>query len=199
MAVTAVVVRVGVDVGGIVRLVLVGPPGAGKGTQAERVAERLDVPHISTGDLFRANLAEMTPLGTEAKRYMDAGDLVPDEVTTEMVRARLSEADAGKGFILDGFPRTLPQADALDRILDDMGVTLDAVVEFAVPDDVVVARLLGRGRSDDTEDVIRNRQKVYRDETAPLLEHYRSKLVSVDAVGSVEEITDRLTGALRSV
>jgi adenylate kinase len=199
MAVTAVVVRVGVDVGGIVRLVLVGPPGAGKGTQAERVAERLDVPHISTGDLFRANLAEMTPLGTEAKRYMDAGDLVPDEVTTEMVRARLSEADAGKGFILDGFPRTLPQADALDRILDDMGVTLDAVVEFAVPDDVVVARLLGRGRSDDTEDVIRNRQKVYRDETAPLLEHYRAKLVSVDAVGSVEEITDRLTGALRSV
>jgi len=199
MAVTAVVVRVGVDVGGIVRLVLVGPPGAGKGTQAERVAERLDVPHISTGDLFRANLAEMTPLGTEAKRYMDAGDLVPDEVTTEMVRARLSEADAGKGFILDGFPRTLPQADALDRMLDDMGVTLDAVVEFAVPDDVVVARLLGRGRSDDTEDVIRNRQKVYRDETAPLLEHYRTKLVSVDAVGSVEEITDRLTGALRSV
>jgi adenylate kinase len=199
MAVTAGVVRVGVDVGGIVRLVLVGPPGAGKGTQAERVAERLDVPHISTGDLFRANLAEMTPLGTEAKRYMDAGDLVPDEVTTEMVRTRLSEADAGKGFILDGFPRTLPQADALDRMLDDMGVTLDAVVEFAVPDDVVVARLLGRGRSDDTEDVIRNRQKVYRDETAPLLEHYRTKLVSVDAVGSVEEITDRLTGALRSV
>jgi adenylate kinase len=199
LAVTARVVRVGVDVGGNVRLVLVGPPGAGKGTQAERVAERLNVPHISTGDLFRANLAEMTPLGTEAKRYMDAGDLVPDEVTTQMVRARLSEADAGKGFILDGFPRTLPQADALDRMLDDMGVTLDAVVEFAVPDDVVVARLLGRGRSDDTEDVIRNRQKVYRDETAPLLEHYRTKLVSVDAVGSVEEITDRLTGALRSV
>jgi adenylate kinase len=199
LAVTARVVRVGVDVGGNVRLVLVGPPGAGKGTQAERVAERLNVPHISTGDLFRANLAEMTPLGTEAKRYMDAGDLVPDEVTTQMVRARLSEADAGKGFILDGFPRTLPQADALDRMLDDMGVTLDAVVEFAVPDDVVVARLLGRGRSDDTEDVIRNRQKVYRDETAPLLEHYRTKLVSVDAVGSVEEITDRLTGALQSV
>jgi adenylate kinase len=179
-----------------VRLVLVGPPGAGKGTQAERLAQRLDVPHISTGDLFRANLKEMTPLGVEAKRYMDAGNLVPDEVTSNMVRTRLAEPDAAKGFILDGFPRTLPQADTLDIMLDELGVNLDAVVEFAVADEVVVGRLLGRGRSDDTEDVIRNRQKVYRDETAPLLEHYRDKLVSVDAVGSVEEITDRLADAL---
>jgi len=175
-----------------VRLVLVGPPGAGKGTQAERLAQRLDVPHISTGDLFRANLKEMTPLGVEAKRYMDAGNLVPDEVTSNMVRARLAEPDAAKGFILDGFPRTL------DIMLGELGVNLDAVVEFAVADEVVVQRLLGRGRSDDTEDVIRNRQKVYRDETAPLLEHYRDKLVSVDAVGSVEEITDRLADALPS-
>jgi adenylate kinase len=181
-----------------VRLVLVGPPGAGKGTQAERLAQRLDVPHISTGDLFRANLKEMTPLGVEAKRYMDAGNLVPDEVTSNMVRARLAEPDAAKGFILDGFPRTLPQADTLDIMLDELGVNLDAVVEFAVADEVVVQRLLGRGRSDDTEDVIRNRQKVYRDETAPLLEHYRNKLVSVDAVGTVEEITDRLADALPS-
>ena len=178
------------------RLVLVGPPGAGKGTQAVRLAERLDVPHISTGDLFRANLGEMTPLGVEAKRYMDAGDLVPDEVTSNMVRSRLSEPDAAKGFILDGFPRTLPQADTLDIMLDELGVTLDAVVEFAVSDDVVVERLLGRGRSDDTEEVIRNRQKVYRDETAPLLDHYRDKLVTVDAVGEVEEITERLADAL---
>jgi adenylate kinase len=179
-----------------VRLVLVGPPGAGKGTQAVRLAERLDVPHISTGDLFRANLSEMTPLGEEAKRYMDAGDLVPDDVTCRMVRSRLDEPDAGKGFILDGFPRTLPQADALDAVLDELGVSLDAVVEFAVADEVVVERLLGRGRSDDTEDVIRNRQKVYRDETAPLLDHYRAKLVSVDAVGSVDEVFARLVDAL---
>ena len=178
------------------RLVLVGPPGAGKGTQAMRLAERLEVPHISTGDLFRANLSAMTPLGVEAKRYMDAGDLVPDSVTCGMVRARLGEPDARTGFILDGFPRTVPQAHALDAMLDDLGVALDAVVEFAVADEVVVGRLLGRGRSDDTEDVIRNRQKVYRDETAPLLDHYRAKLVSVDAVGSVDEVAQRLVGAL---
>ena len=140
------------------RLVLVGPPGAGKGTQAVLLAERLHVPHISTGDLFRANLSQMTPLGVEAKRYMDAGDLVPDAVTCGMVQARLGEPDAAGGFILDGFPRTLAQADALDDILDELGVALDAVVEFAVADEVVVVRLLGRGRSDDTEDVIRNRQ-----------------------------------------
>jgi len=179
-----------------VRLVLVGPPGAGKGTQAVRLAERLGVPHISTGDLFRANLKDMTPLGVEAKRYMDAGDLVPDEVTTRMVRSRLTESDTDRGFILDGFPRTLPQADALDAILDELGVALDAVVELDAADEVVVQRLLGRGRSDDTEDVIRNRQKVYRDETSPLLDHYRDKVVSVDAVGSVEEITERLANAL---
>ena len=178
------------------RLVLVGPPGAGKGTQAVRLAERLGVPHISTGDLFRANLSEMTPLGVEAKRYMDAGDLVPDEVTTRMVRSRLAEPDAGTGFILDGFPRTLPQADALDAMLDERGMALDAVVELAVAEDVVVERLLGRGRSDDTEDVIRNRQKVYRDETAPLLDHYRAKVVSVDGVGGVDEVADRVVAAL---
>ena len=178
-------------------LILFGPPGAGKGTQAERLAQRLDVPHISTGDLFRANLKEMTPLGVEAKRYMDAGNLVPDEVTSNMVRARLAEPDAAKGFILDGFPRTLPQADTLDIMLDELGVNLDAVVEFAVADEVVVGRLLGRGRSDDTEDVIRNRMQVYRDETEPLLEYYsHNNLQTVDAVGGLDEVFARALRAL---
>jgi adenylate kinase len=180
-----------------VRLVLVGPPGAGKGTQAERLAERLDVPHISTGDLFRANLKEQTPLGVEAKRYMDAGNLVPDTVTVGMVSARLAEPDAAKGFILDGFPRTTAQAEALDAMLMEAATPLDAVVEFAAPDEVVIQRLLARGRSDDTEEVVRHRQKVYREETAPLLEHYRGKVVSVDAVGEIDEVTERLTTALR--
>lgn len=178
------------------RLVLVGPPGAGKGTQALRLAERLDVPHISTGDLFRTNLEQQTPLGVEAKRYMDAGDLVPDEVTVGMVRGRLADADATKGFLLDGFPRNVRQAEALGELLGEHGELLDAVVEFQVPDDLLVQRLLGRGRTDDSEAVIRRRQQVYRDETAPLLAHYAEQLVTVDAVGSIEEITDRVTEAL---
>jgi len=182
----------------VVRLVLVGPPGAGKGTQATRLAEELDVPHISTGDLFRANLAQETALGAEAKRYMDAGDLVPDSVTVEMVRDRLTADDAAKGFILDGFPRTISQARSLQELLAERGEDLDSIVEFRVPEDELVQRLLGRGRTDDTEDVIRNRQQVYRDETSPLLEFYSDRLISVDAVGSVEEITARVLSALRS-
>jgi adenylate kinase len=182
-----------------VRLVLVGPPGAGKGTQAVRLAERLDVPHISTGDLFRANLKDETELGREAKRYMDAGDLVPDAVTVAMVRDRLTQDDAAKGFILDGFPRTLSQAASLGELLAERGENLDAVVEFQVAEDELVRRLMGRGREDDTEDVIRRRQQVYRDETAPLLEHYSDRLVTVDAVGTVEAITDRVANALRSL
>ncbi|OZM80547.1 adenylate kinase [Pseudonocardia sp. MH-G8] len=182
------------------RLVLVGPPGAGKGTQAVRLAERLDIPHISTGDLFRANLQSgaETPLGLEAKRYMDAGDLVPDAVTVAMVRERLAEDDAGKGFILDGFPRNLSQASSLEQLLTERGEAIDSVVEFQVPEEELVQRLLGRGRNDDTEDVIRRRQQVYRDETAPLLAHYGDRLITIDAVGSVEQITDRVADALRS-
>lgn len=178
------------------RLVLVGPPGAGKGTQAEQMAKRLDVPHISTGDLFRANLRDETELGREAKRYMDAGDLVPDEVTVAMVRDRLGDADTASGFILDGFPRNVAQAGSLSEILSDKGLELDAVVQFDVDDEVVVQRLLGRGRSDDNEDTIRNRQRVYREETAPLLDHYRDRLVTIDAVGEIDEITDRVFSAL---
>jgi adenylate kinase len=179
-----------------VRLVLVGPPGAGKGTQAVRLADRLDVPHISTGDLFRANLSENTPLGLAAKRFMDAGELVSDEVTVGMVRERLAEEDAAKGFILDGFPRTVAQADALSEFLHADGNELDAVVALEVPEDLLVQRLLGRGRTDDTEEVIRRRQEIYRAETAPLLEHYQDRLISVDAVGEIDEITERVLDAL---
>lgn len=175
---------------------MLGPPGAGKGTQAKRLAADLRIPAISTGDIFRANISDGTELGVRVQAILRDGGLVPDEVTNDMVRDRIGQADCADGFILDGFPRTLPQADALDAMLDELGVPLDAVVEFAVPDEVVVQRLLGRGRDDDTEDVIRNRQKVYRDETAPLLDHYHAKLVSVEAVGSIEEITERLADAL---
>ena len=178
------------------RLVLVGPPGAGKGTQAAVLGEQLAVPHISTGDLFRANIGNSTPLGQKAKSYMDAGELVPDEVTNEMVRERLAEPDAQQGFLLDGFPRNTPQADVLGDILGENGMELTAVLQFDVPEEELVKRMLERGRSDDTEDVIRRRFAVYESETAPLLEYYRDKVITVDAVGSVEEITERALQAL---
>lgn len=170
------------------RLVLLGPPGAGKGTQAAILSEKLGVPHISTGDLFRANIGEGTPLGLEAKSYMDAGNLVPDDVTVRMVESRLAEDDAKAGFLLDGFPRTVPQADELERILKGLGLKLDGVVQFDVSEDVVVERMLARGRADDTEEVIRNRMQVYARETAPLLDHYSDMIIKIKAEGSVEEI-----------
>jgi adenylate kinase len=179
-----------------VRIVLLGAPGAGKGTQAVRLAESLGVPQISTGDLFRHNIRTGTPLGVEAKRYLDAGDLVPASLTNALVDARLDDPDAAAGFILDGFPRSVEQAGALDEMLEKRGLALDAVVEFRVPLDLLVARLLGRGRADDTEDIIRNRMEVYRAETAPLLDHYRSELKTVDAVGGVDEVFARALQAL---
>lgn len=178
------------------RVVLVGPPGAGKGTQALRLSERLGVPHISTGDLFRDNVAHGSELGRVARRYLDAGELVPDEVTVAMVRDRLAARHAEAGFLLDGFPRNTTQAHALAEVLAERGEELDAVLQLDVPTDVVVERLLARGRADDTEDVIRRRQQVYREETAPLLEHYADILVTVDAVGSVDEVTDRALSGL---
>jgi adenylate kinase len=180
-----------------VRLVLVGPPGAGKGTQAAVLSGKLGIPHISTGDLFRAHISEQSELGREVKRYLDAGDLVPDAVTNEMVRQRLGDEDARHGFLLDGFPRNVAQADVLGKILAGDGNALDAVIEFRVAEEELVQRLLARGRNDDTEDVIRYRQQVYRQETAPLLNHYRDILLTVDAVGDVDDVTGRVLSALR--
>ncbi|MFD0918540.1 adenylate kinase [Saccharopolyspora rosea] len=182
----------------MVRLVLVGPPGAGKGTQAAVLSEKLGVPHISTGDLFRANIGNATPLGQKAKSYLDAGELVPDEVTNEMVRERLAEPDAREGFLLDGYPRTTPQADVLTDILAENGMELTAVLQFEVPEEELVRRMLARGRSDDTEDVIRRRLAVYREETEPLLEYYRNKILKIDAVGSIDDISARALEALRA-
>ncbi|MCW4351877.1 adenylate kinase [Hoyosella sp. YIM 151337] len=178
------------------RVVLLGPPGAGKGTQAAILSEKLGIPHISTGDLFRANIGQGTPLGLEAKAYTDAGKLVPSEITNRMVEQRVGEPDAANGFLLDGYPRTVDQAAALEQILDDLGTKLDAVLSFVVDEDIVVERMLGRGRVDDNEDVIRTRLRVYRDETAPLLEHYASIVKSVNGIGEVEEINQRAMSAL---
>ena len=184
------------------RLLIMGPPGAGKGTQAAMICEEFGVPHVSTGDLFRLNLTQGTALGQEAKKYMDAGEYVPDSVTNGMVRERLKEADTKDGFLLDGYPRTVAQVAELDGMLSSK--PLDRVIELTADTDVVVQRLLGRaieqGRADDTEDVIRRRLEVYEEQTAPLTELYKSRglLVQVDGLGSVEEVTARISAALNS-
>lgn len=184
------------------RLLIMGPPGAGKGTQATFIAERVGIPAISTGDIFRANVGEGTPLGVEAKRYMDAGEYVPDEVTNNMVRDRLAQPDAARGFLLDGYPRTLAQVEELDGMLAERSESLDAVVVLTADSDELVARLLQRaktdGRTDDTEDVIRRRQEVYLAETEPLIEVYsaRGLVRAVDGMGEVDEVTARIMSAL---
>ncbi|WP_077086249.1 adenylate kinase [Mycobacterium rhizamassiliense] len=178
------------------RVVLLGPPGAGKGTQAEKLEEKLGVPQISTGELFRRNIGEGTKLGLEAKRYLDAGDLVPSELTNQLVDDRLNDADVANGFILDGYPRSVEQAKALHEMLGRRGTDIDAVLEFRVSEDELLQRLKGRGRADDTEEVIVNRMKVYRDETAPLLEYYSGELKTVDAIGTMDEVFARALQAL---
>ncbi len=180
------------------RIVIIGPPGAGKGTQAAVLSEELGVVHISTGDLFRAHVDGGTELGQQVKQYLDSGALVPDEVTNAMVAVRLTDDVCRAGFLLDGFPRTVAQAQALDDLLCDRECEIDTVVELDAPEDEVVERLLARGRDDDTEDIIRHRQQLYRDETAPLLEFYADRLVTVPAVGSVPDVTARALDALRT-
>jgi len=182
------------------RLLIMGPPGAGKGTQATQIAATFGIAHISTGDLFRANLAEGTALGIEAKKYMDAGEYVPDSVTNDMVRDRLSHADAQSGFLLDGYPRTVDQVAQLDEMLGDQ--SLDKVLVLTADTDEVVGRLLNRaqdqGRADDTEEVIRRRLEVYAEQTAPLIDLYSSRgiLVSVDGLGTIDEVAARIHAAL---
>lgn len=179
-----------------------GPPGAGKGTQATAVAEHYSVPAISTGDIFRANVGQGTPLGVEAKRYMDAGEYVPDEVTNNMVRDRIAEPDAAGGFLLDGYPRTLAQVAELDGMLTSADLGLDAVLVLTVDQEAVVSRLLKRaeieGRADDTEDVIRRRLEVYAEETEPLIAVYdeRGIVVRVDGMGEIAEVQQRIFAAL---
>jgi adenylate kinase len=190
-----------------VRLVLLGPPGAGKGTQAQIIAGELGVPAISTGDIFRANVSGQTELGQQAKTYMDAGDLVPDEITVAMVKDRLAEPDAKAGFLLDGFPRTIPQADQLRDSLDELGQALDRVLEMVVDEEELVRRLSGRRvvidgnevqRDDDKPETVRHRLQVYREQTEPLAGFYeRAELLSrIDAIGTVEEVTARALKAL---
>ncbi|ADU96251.1 adenylate kinase [Thermovibrio ammonificans] len=183
----------------MIKVVFLGPPGAGKGTQAQRIAAKYGVPHISTGDILRAAVKEGTELGKLAKTYMDRGELVPDDVIIGIIRERLSEPDVKeKGFILDGFPRTIAQAKALDQMLEELNMPLDRVIYLNVDDEEIVKRLLARGREDDTEEVIRKRLKVYREQTAPLIDYYSEKclLVEIYGVGDIDEITAKIEEAL---
>ena len=191
------------------RVVLLGPPGAGKGTQAQIIAGQLGVPAISTGDIFRANVSGETELGLRARSYMDAGDLVPDEITVAMVKDRLAETDAKGGFLLDGFPRTIAQAEQLRESLRELGQSLDCVLELVVDEDELVRRLSGRRvlvdgewvqRDDDKPETVRHRLHVYREQTAPLSGWYDTEglLTQIDAIGAVEEITQRAMSALET-
>jgi adenylate kinase len=192
-----------------VRVVLLGPPGAGKGTQAQIIAGQLGVPAISTGDIFRANVSGRTELGLKVKTYLDAGDLVPDEITVAMVKERLGEPDAKAGFLLDGFPRTIAQAEQLRTSLQELGHGLDCVLELIVDEEELVRRLSGRRmlvdgqwvqRDDDKPETVRHRLRVYREQTAPLSGFYEREglLTRIDAIGAVEEVTERAMTALRA-
>lgn len=184
------------------RLLIVGPPGAGKGTQAARISERFGIPTISTGDIFRSNIADQTDLGKQVKAIVDAGDYVPDSLTNALVTDRLAEADAAGGFLLDGYPRTTDQVEYLADLLASHGHTLDAVIRLVADQDEIVRRLrqraLDQGRVDDSEEAIRHRQEVYIRETAPLIDMFREQglLVEVDGLGPIDEVTSRIFAAL---
>ena len=176
------------------RLIFLGPPGAGKGTQALMLAQEQQIPHISTGEILRAAVTQKTELGQKAQSFMDRGELVPDQLMLDLVRDRLGQADAKAGWILDGFPRTVGQAEFLDQLLSEIDQPCDRVINFEVPDKVLLERLLSRGRKDDAEDVILNRLEVYRAQTAPLIDFYRDRhqLVTIDGNQAIEEITLKL-------
>lgn len=184
------------------RLLIVGPPGAGKGTQASRLSENYGIPAIATGDIFRYNIKNETPLGVEVKAIVDAGDYVPDSLTNALVASRVEEEDALGGFLLDGYPRTLDQVAFLDELLAAKGQSLDAVIQLVADTDAVVARLRRRaveqGRTDDSEEAIRHRQEVYARETAPLITVYRDRglLVEVDGLGEIDDVATRIAEAL---
>ncbi|HEY9891634.1 MAG TPA: adenylate kinase [Candidatus Sericytochromatia bacterium] len=175
------------------RLIFLGPPGAGKGTQAKLLAESLDIPHISTGDILRSAVAQATPLGQKAKGYMEKGELVPDDLLLDLVRDRLNQLDAQNGWILDGFPRNVSQAVFLDNLLQDNQQTCDCI-NLEVPDQVLIERMLGRGRNDDTPEAIRTRLEIYHNDTAPLIGYYRdrSTLKVVNGDRSLEDVTESL-------
>ena len=187
------------------RVVFLGPPGSGKGTQAKLLAGRLGVPAISTGEILRTAVREKTPLGQKAQAIMERGDLVSDELIVELIRERIAQADARRGFILDGFPRTIAQAEALERLLAEKGDSLSAAVNFRVPDEELTRRMLGRaaeeGRADDRPETIRERLKVYREKTEPLIDFYRKRdlVADVDGVGTVDQIGSRVDAALMSL
>jgi adenylate kinase len=188
-----------------VNLLVLGPQGAGKGTQAKRIAEEYSLPHISTGDMFRTAIAAQTELGKQVEPLLAAGRLVPDDVTIDLIRERLGEDDAAHGFVLDGFPRTVAQAEALDEALKELGLGLDAILFFDLPDDVATERLLERGgresRLDDTPEVIAERLRTYHEQTEPIVEHYRvtGRLVPVHADRSIDEVWSEIQDALERV
>ena len=183
------------------QLVMLGPPGAGKGTQASRIHDRFAIPHISTGDILRAEVAAETDLGLEVKEVMERGDLVADEIVLELVDKRIAQADCDAGFILDGFPRTIPQAEGLDKILKKQGKGHVTVIDIAVPDEALLPRLLARKRADDTEATIKNRIEVYHEKTAPLIEYYERKgrLLRVNGDQSIDDVFAEIAAVLEQL